>query len=49
MRVWVATANRDKLKEIKRILEDEIEGIRVFSTLDLDEKIHILEDGKTLE
>ena len=49
MRVWVATANRDKLKEIKRILEDEIEGIRVFSTLDLEEKIHILEDGKTLE
>ena len=49
MKIWVGTGNRDKFEEIRRILEDGIKGIRVFSTLDLKEKIHILEDGKTLE
>ncbi len=46
MVLWVATRNKDKIIEIKRILKDF--NIDIYSLLDINEKIDIIEDGSSL-
>lgn len=45
--IWIATTNKHKVQEFKRMFEKE--GIQVFSMLDLEEKIDIVENGTTFE
>lgn len=45
--IWIATTNKHKVQEFKRMLDKE--GIEVFSMLDLKEKLDIIEDGKSFE
>lgn len=47
MVLWVATRNKDKIIEIKRILKDF--NIEINSLLDINEKIDIIEDGSSLK
>ncbi|MEI8348762.1 MAG: RdgB/HAM1 family non-canonical purine NTP pyrophosphatase [Candidatus Omnitrophota bacterium] len=45
MRLIIATANKDKLKEIKAILKGA--KVPIICLVDLDKKFHIKENGKT--
>ncbi|MCP4651784.1 MAG: RdgB/HAM1 family non-canonical purine NTP pyrophosphatase [Candidatus Omnitrophica bacterium] len=45
MRLIVATSNRGKLREIKRILRGS--GVSIISLADLDKKFNLKENGKT--
>ncbi len=46
MTLWVASKNKDKIEEIKRILKNF--DIKILSLLDIQEKVDIIEDGITL-
>uniref|UniRef100_A0A7C4UBA5 dITP/XTP pyrophosphatase n=1 Tax=candidate division WOR-3 bacterium TaxID=2052148 RepID=A0A7C4UBA5_UNCW3 len=46
MEIFVASKNKDKIEEIRRILKNY--NIKITSLLDIDEKIDIIEDGKDL-
>lgn len=45
--IWIATTNKHKVQEFKKMFEKE--NIEVFSMLDLKEKIEIVENGKSFE
>lgn len=45
--IWIATTNKHKVQEFKKMFEKE--NIEVFSMLDLKEKLEIVENGKSFE
>lgn len=45
--LWVASKNKDKIIEIKRILSNF--NIQIYSLLDIKKKINIIEDGVSLK
>ncbi|MCX5749365.1 MAG: RdgB/HAM1 family non-canonical purine NTP pyrophosphatase [Candidatus Saganbacteria bacterium] len=47
MKIILATNNKNKVKEIKKILN--IKGVKVLSLSDFPQKITVVEDGRTFE